>query len=292
MKNILGLFLSFSMLLLILVSVALGAETTDTVAMRKILDTEAIGWERADLKLLLDLYAPHFVGYAGYTTADSVRWQVAFANLEAFSDFAEGELKREDGKTGRLKYTVMRRDIYFDVRVDKAIVVTEDSVRVTDRQTNETQVFSGPVFWTFEKEEEDWIITSFVGRGFPTRTEEARASDGSVQDIQKVLDAEASAWSKGDVGGILSRYSDEVFVGCSGEGGINLAAWKVYFHDIEEFKAFLKSRLSRTSYKVKRKIIYHHMQGEQGLDFQISVGYLLERSLNTVRFNIVFGEFR
>ena len=266
MKNTLVLSLSFGILLVVLVSIALSGETTDTVAIRKILDAEAIGWERADLKLLLDLYTPHFVGYAGYTTADTVRWQVSFSNFDEFADFAKGELQREEGGVGKVKYTVMRRDTYFDVRVDKAIVVTQDSVRVTDRQTGKTQIFSGPVFWTFVKEEEDWIIASFVGRGFPTRKREERVSGPPDKEIAKMLEeTDAKVWNQGDIGGILSRYSDDDFVGYSGEGGINLGAWKVYFHDIEDFKDFLKNRFSRTSYKVNREVIYNHTKGRQAV---------------------------
>lgn len=249
-----------------LASAALGDETTETVAIRKVLDSEAIGWERADLKLLLDLYGPRFVGYVGSTTADRVRWRVSFADLDAFAELAEGRLQSPGGGLGAAKYTLFRRDTYFNVLGDQAVVVTQDSVRVTNRQTGEVSVFSGPVFWTFAKTGEDWLITGFVGRGFPSRQEPeaAPAQAEASAALAEVLTAEAEAWNTGDVGAILSHYSGDL-VGYSGMAKADPGAWQVYFQDAEQFRTFLRSRLSRTSYRLVRSVIYSHVQGREAV---------------------------
>ena len=251
--------------LAVLVSGAFGGETTETVALRKVLESEATGWQRADAKLLLDLYSPYFAGYAGYTTADSVRWQVTFDSFEAFGQFAEAELEAAEGGTSGWKYILMRQATYFHVRNNKAVAVTQDSLLVTHRQTGEKRYFAGPVFWTFAKKGEDWLITGFVGRGLATGESRTKATGSSPGSLAEVLGAEAQAWNGADVGEIVAQYSDERFVGYAGGGGSNPGAWKVCFSDIAEFRAFLKRRLSRASYQISREVIYNHVAGRHAV---------------------------
>ena len=130
-------------------------ETPETLLIRQALANDISGYRRADTELALKAYHPRFVAYEGHANGDPRAWTVLHENRDAFASQLAEDLSVQ-------RYEVTRTVPFIAVRTTHAIATSVDSGRVVDRQTSEATPLVVHRFWTFFKEEDDWLATGMV----------------------------------------------------------------------------------------------------------------------------------
>ena len=183
-------------------------ETPETLLIRQALANDISGYRRADTELALKAYHPHFVAYQGHANGDPRAWTVLHENRDAFESQLAKDLSAQ-------RYEVTRTVPFIAVRTTHAIATSVDSGRVVDRQTSEPTPVVVHRFWTFLKEEDDWLATGMVADLGDTLLPAAGAPANG--EIAELLQRESQAWEAGS--GILGFF-DANFTGYEALGSL------------------------------------------------------------------------
>ncbi len=234
------------------------AETPDTILMRKTLGDEATGWRTGNVRQIVSQYASSFTGYESYGSPDPRVWRVRFGDRKEFEAFCKEALSQT-------RYDISRTPLYFDIRAvekDKAIAVAEEAgFRIARKEGGQkVTVRDTSQLWMLKKVDEEWKITGFVR--LMDEAEQPGASDGGA--LEKVIRKEMEGWNASEAGKIVSLYAPH-FTGYEAYGKADLKTWKVTFRDPDEWKAFCKTRLSRTTYALSRKVVSTDVRGDKAL---------------------------
>ncbi len=292
MRNFLVLFMGF-IGLLGFAPFGWSAETPDTILIRKTLGDEATGWRAGNVPQIVSQYASPFTGYESYGSPDPKGWRVRFGDLKEFEAFCKEALSKT-------RYDISRTPLYFDIRAvekDRAIVVAEEAgVKIARKEGGQKpesqkpeargrkaeQLASGipasgtlgaggeggrktalsdtTQLWMLRKVDEEWKITGFVR--LMDEAKHAGASDKGA--VEKVIQKEMEGWNASEAGKIVSLVAPH-FTGYEAYGKADLKTWKVTFRDPDEWKAFCKKRLSRTTYALSRKVLSTDVRGDKAL---------------------------
>ena len=163
-------------------------ETPETLLIRQALANDISGYRRADAELALKAYHPHFVAYQGHANGDPRAWTVLHENRDAFASQLAADLSTQ-------RYEVTRTVPFIAVRTTHAIATSVDSGLVVDRQTSKTAPLVVHRFWTFLKEEDDWLATGMVADVGDTLLPAAGATANG--EIAELLQRESQAWEAG-----------------------------------------------------------------------------------------------
>ena len=219
-------------------------ETPETLLIRRALASDIAGHRRADAELALKAYHPHFVAYQGHANSDPRAWTVLHENREAFADQLTADLSAQ-------RYEVTRTVPFIAVRATHAIATSVDSGRVVDRQTSEAVLVVVHRFWTFLREEDDWLATAMVADLGDTLLPAAGAPANG--EIAELLQREGQAWEAGS--GILGFF-DADFTGYEALGTFKPASYKIAFSGSEELEKWLDKRLPYVQYDLDRKVLH------------------------------------
>lgn len=243
MQNAICLLFALSVLPLVAAPSRAG-ETPETLLIRQALANDIAGYRRADGELALKAYHPHFVAYQGHANADPRAWTVLHENRDAFESQLAADLKAQ-------RYEVVRSVPFIAVRATHAIATTLDSGRVVDRQTSEPTPVAVHRFWTFLKEEDDWLATAMVADLGDSLLPVAGApANGAIAEL---LQRESQAWEAGS--GILGFF-DAHFTGYDALGAFKPASYKIAFSGSEELEKWLDKRLPYVQYDLDRKVLH------------------------------------
>lgn len=219
-------------------------ETPETLLIRQALANDIAGYRRADVELALKAYHPHFVAYQGHANADPRAWTVRHENRDAFASQLAADLSTQ-------RYEVVRSVPFIAVRTTHAIATSLDSGRVVDRQTSEATPVAVHRFWTFLKEEDDWLATAMVaGLGDTLLPAAGAPANGEIAEL---LQREGQAWAAGS--GILGFF-DANFTGYDALGTFKPASYKIAFSGSEELEKWLDKRLPYVQYDLDRKVLH------------------------------------
>ena len=256
MRNLIVVSMGLICVLLI-VPFGWSGETPDTILIRKTLGDEATGWRTGNVRQIVSLYESPFTGYESYGSPDPKAWRVRFADLKEFEAFCKEAL-------ASTRYDISRTPLYFDIRAvgkDEAIVVAEEiGTRIDRTGGQKASIRDTTQLWMLEKVDEEWKITGFVR--MMDGAEQAGASDGD--GLEQVIRKEMEGWNASDVGKIMSGVAS-YFTGYEAYGKADLKTWKVMFRDPDEWKAFCKKRLSRTTYELSREVVSTDIRGDKAL---------------------------
>ncbi|NKB65730.1 MAG: hypothetical protein GKR89_01595 [Candidatus Latescibacteria bacterium] len=230
------------------------AETPETVLIRRALDNVKFGYRRADLDLALSAFAPQVVVYEGNSNADPRGWTVRYESHDAFVQALTADLAQN-------QYELERSVPSIHVAGAKALVTTIDSGRVVNRQDKSSRPLYDRRLWTFVKQEDAWLATSFV-QNLGDSTLAAQANAAADGPVAQILEEERKAWEDGRSGSITDHF-DEDFSGYAGAAALAPASWTILFQDIETFKTWTDKRLQFTDYALQRQMLYAHV-GSQG----------------------------
>ena len=219
-------------------------ETPETLLIRQALANDISGYRRADTELALKAYHPHFVAYQGHANGDPRAWTVLHENRDAFASQLTADLSTQ-------RYEVTRTVPFIAVRATHAIATSVDSGRVVDRQTSEAAPLVIHRFWTFLKEEDDWLATGMVADVGDTLLPAAGAAANG--EIAELLQRESQAWEAGS--GILGFF-DANFTGYDALGAFKPASYKIAFSGSEELEKWLDKRLPYVQYDLDRKVLH------------------------------------
>ncbi len=219
-------------------------ETPETLLIRQALANDISGYRRADAELVLKAYHPHFVAYAGHANGDPRAWTILRENRDAFASQLAADLRDQ-------RYEVVRTVPFIAVRATHAIATSVDSGRVVDRQTSEGTSVVVHRFWTFRKEEDDWLATGMVeGLGDTLLPAAGTPANGEIAEL---LQRESQAWEAGS--GILGFFDDD-FTGYEALGTFKPASYKIAFSGREELEKWLDKRLPYVQYDLDRKVLH------------------------------------
>ena len=235
--------------------IAEAAETPETVLIRQILSVEKSGHRRGNADVVVQAYADHVVVYEGHHSADPHGWTIIHEDRSALAQALAADFEH-------WRYDLDRAVLFILARNDKAIVATQDSGLVIDRQTGDSRLLDMYRLWTFTKTDDHWLAAS-VFQNIADTTAIAPAPASSETEIAAMLEREAEAWQSKDIGAIVAAI-DEDFVACDAYHLMDRAKWRIAFSDAEEFEAWLKKRLTYANYTIDRRVIYTHL-GENGL---------------------------
>ncbi len=236
-------------------SLAWAAETPETVLIRQVLSTEKSGHRRGNADVAIQAYADHVVVYEGHRSADPRGWTIIRENRAALARALAADFEHR-------RYDLNRTVLFVLARNDKAIVATQDSGLVIDRQSGTSRPLDVYRLWTFTKDDDDWLAAS-VFQNIADTTAIAPAPAASATEIAAMLEREAEAWQSKDTGAIVAAV-DEDFVACDAYHLMDRTKWRIAFSDAEEFEDWLKKRLTYANYTIDRRVIYTNL-GENGL---------------------------
>ena len=236
-------------------SLAWAAETPETILIRQVLSTERFGYRRGNADVAIQAYADHVVVYEGHRSADPRGWTIIRENRAALARALAADFEHR-------RYDLNRTVLFVLARNDKAIVATQDSGLVIDRQSGTSRPLDIYRLWTFTKDDDDWLAAS-VFQNIADTTAIASAPAASATEIAALLEREAEAWQSKDIGAIVAAI-DEDFVACDAYHLMDRTKWRIAFSDAEEFEDWLKKRLAHANYTIDRRVIYTHL-GENGL---------------------------
>ncbi len=219
-------------------------ETPETILIRRALASDIAGHRRADTELALKAYHPHFVAYQGHANGDPRAWTVLHENRDAFADQLAADLSAQ-------RYEVARTVPFIAVRATHAIATSVDSGRVVDRQTSEAELVVVHRFWTFLKEEDDWLATAMVADLGDTLLPAAGAT--ANDEIAELLQSESQAW---EAGSGIPGFFDADFTGYDALGAFKPASYKIAFSGSEELEKWLDKRLPYVQYDLDRKVLH------------------------------------
>ena len=219
-------------------------ETPETLLIRQALANDISGYRRADTELALKAYHPHFVAYEGHANGDPRAWTVLHENRDAFASQLTADLSAQ-------RYEVTRTVPFIAVRATHAIATSVDSGHVVDRQTSKIAPVVVRRFWTFFKEEDDWLATGMVADLGDTLL--PAAGTPANGEIAELLQRESQAWEAGS--GILGFF-DANFTGCEALGAFKPASYKIAFSGSEELEKWLDKRLPYVQYDLDRKVLH------------------------------------
>lgn len=219
-------------------------ETPETLLIRQALANDISGYRRADAELALKAYHPHFVAYQGHANGDPRAWTVLHENRDAFASQLAADVSTQ-------RYEVVRTVPFIAVRATHAIATSLDSGRVVNRQTSEAALVAVRRFWTFLKEEDDWLATAMVADLGDTLLPVAGAPANG--EIAQLLQSESQAWEAGS--GILGFF-DANFTGYDALGAFKPASYKIAFSGSEELEKWLDKRLPYVQYDLDRKVLH------------------------------------
>jgi hypothetical protein len=224
------------------------AETAETILIRAALGRDLTGRRRGDAELMVDAYnEDHFVVYDGGQSASAASWTPIHVDYESY----EQELGRQLGAN---RYDVARAVVFIGVWKDKAFVTTIDSGLVIDRQSSQSTPYYDRRFWTFAKEDEEWLATGFIAAYGDTAS--TAAPDGIADaDVAQALADEAAAWNSGSPGEVAG-FAAEEFIAVESKFSSNPALWMITFADRDEYREWLDERLTRVSYTVNREVLH------------------------------------
>lgn len=231
------------------------AETPETVLIRQILSVEKSGHRRGNADVVVQAYADRVVVYEGHHSADPHGWTILHEDRSALALALAADFEHR-------RYDLDRTVLFALVRNDKAIVATQDSGLVIDRQSGTSRPLNVYRLWTFTKTDDHWLAAS-VFQNIADTTAIAPAPASSATEIAAVLEREAEAWQSKDINAIVAAI-DEDFVACDAYHLMDRAKWRIAFSDAEEFEAWLKKRLRYANYTIDRRVIYTNL-GENGL---------------------------
>ena len=266
-------------------SLAWAAETPETVLIRQILSTERSGHRRGNADVAIQAYADHVVVYEGHHSADPRGWTIIRENRAALARALAADFEHR-------RYDLNRTVLFVLARNDKAIVATQDSGLVIDRQSGTSRLLDVYRLWTFTKADDDWLAAS-VFQNIADTTAIASAPAPSATEIAAILEREAEAWQNKDIGAIVAAI-DEDFVVCDAYHLMDRAKWRIAFSDAEEFEDWLKKRLMYANYTIDRRVIYTHL-GENELTAlavtqeTVSVSYEKGSAIHSMKRYVFWG---
>ena len=248
-------FIAFLVALNLFGSLAWAAETPETVLIRQVLSTERSGHRRGNADVAIQAYADHVVVYEGHHSADPRGWTIIRENRAALARALAADFEHR-------RYDLNRTVLFILARNDKAIVATQDSGLVIDRQSGTSRPFDVYRLWTFTKADDQWLAAS-VFQNIADTTVIAPAPAASATEIAAMLEREAEAWQSKDIGAIVAAV-DEDFIACDAYHLMDRTKWRIAFSDAEEFEDWLKKRLTYANYTIDRRVTYTNL-GENGL---------------------------
>ena len=266
-------------------SLAWAAETPETVLIRQVLSTEKSGHRRGNADLAIQAYADHVVVYEGHRSADPRGWTIIRENRSALARALAADFEHR-------RYDLNRTVLFVLARNDKAIVATQDSGFVIDRQSGTSRPLDVYRLWTFTKDDDDWLAAS-VFQNIADTTAIAPAPAASATEIAALLEREVGAWQSKDIGAIVAAV-DEDFVACDAYHLMDRTKWRIAFSDAEEFEDWLKKRLAYANYTIDRRVIYTHL-GENGLTAlavtqeTVSVSYEKGSAIHSMKRYVFWG---
>ena len=266
-------------------SLAWAAETPETVLIRQVLSTEKSGHRRGNADLAIQAYADHVVVYEGHRSADPRGWTIIRENRAALARALAADFEHR-------RYDLNRTVLFVLARNDKAIVATQDSGLVIDRQSGTSRPLDVYRLWTFTKDDDDWLAAS-VFQNIADTTAIASAPAASATEIAALLEREVGAWQSKDIGAIVAAV-DEDFVACDAYHLMDRTKWRIAFSDAEEFEDWLKKRLTYANYTIDRRVIYTHL-GENGLTAlavtqeTVSVSYEKGSAIHSIKRYVFWG---
>ena len=266
-------------------SIAWAAETPETVLIRQVLSTEKSGHRRGNADVAIQAYADHVVVYEGHHSADPRGWTVLRENRAALARALAADFEHR-------RYDLNRTVLFILARNDKAIVATQDSGLVIDRQSDTSRPLDMYRLWTFTKDDDHWLAVS-VFQNIADTTAVAPAPAASATEIAAILEREAEAWQNKDIGAIVAAV-DEDFVAYDAYHLMDRTKWRIAFSDAEEFEAWLEKRLTYANYTIDRRAIYTHL-GENGLtalaltEETVSVSYEKGSAIHSMKRFVFWG---
>ena len=236
-------------------SIAWAAETPETVLIRQVLSTEKSGHRRGNADVAIQAYADHVVVYEGHHSADPYGWTIIHEDRSALARALAADFEHR-------RYDLARTVLFVLARNDKAIVATQDSGLVIDRQSGTSRPLAMYRLWIFTKADDHWLAAS-VFQNIADTTAIAPVPAARATEIAAILEREAEAWQSKDIGAIVAAI-DEDFVACDAYHLMDRAKWRIAFSDAEEFEAWLEKRLTYANYTIDRRVLYTKL-GENGL---------------------------
>ena len=264
---------------------ARAAETPETILIRQILSIEKSGHRRGNADVAIQAYADHAVVYEGHRSADPRGWTIIRENRAALARALAADFEHR-------RYDLNRTVLFILARNDKAIVATQDSGLVIDRQSGTSRPLDIYRLWTFTKADDDWLAAS-VFQNIADTTAIAPAPAASAAEIAAILEREAEAWQNKDIGAIVAAV-DEDFVAYDAYHLMDRTKWRIAFSDAEEFEAWLKKRLTYANYTIDRRVIYTNL-GENGLtalaltEETVSVSYEKGSAIHSMKRYVFWG---
>lgn len=119
---------------------------SDEDAIRRLKDQEEKGWNTADVDLIISCYAPNFVGYSAYGSADSSRWEIVDPDLEAFRKRLSQMGLQDRGWNEETREHIFE---HLQIKGDAAVALIKHMGRFYS-------------LWTFKKIDGAWRISSFI----------------------------------------------------------------------------------------------------------------------------------
>ena len=245
-----------TMMLGLLATHLLAAETPETVLIRKTIDSEKFAKRRGNAEQMLASYTNEVVVYEGHGTIDPRGWSVLHEDRAVLSKSLSSQLEIQRFKFER----AMPFILVLAPKNEKAIATTVDSGSVVDQKTGESEVLLEERLWFFDKVDSEWLISGYVQNlGDSTTIGTTRPVD-PVPEISELLAREEEAWEQGSSGSVAALYTEKL-TAYSGEKKVKPASWKIIFGDSEDWDGWLSKRLKSAKYEIDRKVVYATVGG-------------------------------